>query len=226
MKKIKLSENVLEENDFAAKKARKYFTKQNIFVVNFMGSPGSGKTTLISGVIKLLKKKYSLGVIEGDVATSKDAEKIAKLKVPVVLLNTDQIGNACHLTSKMIRKAYKKLGKKVDILFIENIGNLVCPAEFDLGEHLRISMTSVTEGDDKISKYPPMFMNANAIVVNKFDLLKHFDFNLKEVKREIARLNPSAEVFYLSATAHGDLKKVAGYIEERSVQSDKITKYK
>jgi len=217
LKKIKLSANILEENDLAANKARKYFTKQNIFVINFMGSPGSGKTTLISGIIKLLKKKYSLGVIEGDVATAKDAEKIAKLKIPVALLNTDQIGNACHLTSKMIRKAYKKLGEKVNILFIENIGNLVCPAEFDLGEHLRISMTSITEGDDKISKYPPMFMKADVIVVNKFDLLRHFDFSVKGVKKDIARLNPKAKVFYLDATAGKDLDKFAAYLEERLI---------
>jgi len=215
MKKIKLSTAILDENEKEAERTRRYFSKRGIYCVNIMGAPGCGKTTLIRELIKAMRKKVRIAVIEGDVATGLDAEKIEKLGVPVALLNTDVIGNACHLTSKMIIKSFKKLNKKVDLLIIENIGNLVCPAEFDLGEHLRIAMTSISEGDDKVSKYPPMFMNAGAVIIAKTDLLPYFKYNLREVRREIKRLNPKAEIYEIAVLCKNSLKGLLTYLNSK-----------
>lgn len=193
MKKVILNLDILKEENIIAKKNRKYFSQNRIFVVNLMGSPGCGKTTLIEEIIKKIKDKLKIAVIEGDIATVKDARRISKLKIPVVQINTEKVGNACHLNAGMIRKAIESLkSKKIDILIIENIGNLVCPAEFDLGENLRIVMTSVTEGDDKVAKYPPMFANCDIVIISKIDLIKYSKYNLKQVEKDIRRINPKA----------------------------------
>lgn len=200
MKIIKLSSNILEENNLIAEENRKFFNKNNILAVNIMGTPGCGKTTLIEEIIKRLKYKLKIAVIEGDIATLKDARRIKELKVPVVQINTDKIGNACHLNSKMIKSALKSFNaKKIDLLIIENIGNLVCPAEFDLGENLKIVMTSISEGDDKIAKYPPMFANSDIIIINKLDIVPYFNYNFRTVEKDIKRINPKAKVFKISA---------------------------
>ena len=221
MIKIKLNMALLKENENEAEKLNNYFTKNGVFAINLMGSPGCGKTTLLEKVIKALKKEIKIAVIEGDVATGRDAVRIKKLGVPVSLLNTDMIGNACHLSSKMVKKAFSAFkNRKVELLIIENIGNLVCPAEFDLGEHIRLSMTSIAEGDDKISKYPPMFINCNAIIIGKTDLMDHFRYNMKQVDKDIKRLNPKAKIFKVDLTREKTLVPFLEYLKD-AVKTEK-----
>ena len=223
IKKIRLSADIFRDNDREAGKNRRLFKKAGVFVVNLMGSPGCGKTTLIENLAKNYKGKIRLAVIEGDIATGKDAQRIAKAGVPVSLLNTDQVGNACHLSSKMIRKAYEKIrNTKPEIIIIENIGNLICPADFDLGENLRVSMVSITEGDDKVSKYPPMFVNAEAVILSKIDIIKHFKYNLKFVRKEIKRLNPNAEIFEISLKNKHSLKFFSDFLINKRTTTNTI----
>ncbi|MFH1613278.1 MAG: hydrogenase nickel incorporation protein HypB [bacterium] len=221
MEKIILSKNILEVNEKDAKKNRKLFKDKNIFVINIMGSPGCGKTTILESLIKLMKKTFKIAVIEGDLSTDKDACRIKKIGIPVVQINTDNIGNACHLNSRMISLAFKSLKQSnIDILFIENIGNLVCPAEFDLGENLRISITSISEGDDKVSKYPPIFYNSDMVLITKTDLLPYFKYNIKQVEKNIEKINPKAKIFKTSVKNKKDIVNLIEAIK------DKIISYK
>lgn len=215
MKSIKLDIQILDENDSYAKKASDFFYKKGAYVINIMGGPGCGKTTLLSVAGKILKKKRTLAIIEGDVATDRDAQKLKRLKVPIALLNTDQIGNACHLSAKMIIKAFKTFKNTPDYVFVENIGNLVCPSEFKLGEHLRVAITSIPEGDDKVVKYPQMFINTDAVIISKIDMLKYFKYNIKRVIKELNFLNPHAAVFLISSNTGEGINTFVKYLEEK-----------
>ena len=198
MKKIKTIEvgaSIFEENDRIAKENQRIFRENGIFAVNIMGSPGSGKTSLLEKTISQLKGQFSSGVIEGDVKGSLDAERLAALDIPVVQINT---GGACHLDAFMVQKGIKELPlKDIDVLFVENVGNLVCPAEFEIGTVLNVVISSVPEGEDKPMKYPLMFQRANICILNKIDLLSYTDFNLEQFTKYLKDTS-SAQIIPLS----------------------------
>jgi len=195
--KIEVVENVLKYNKEQAEKNRELFHKNNILVINLLSSPGAGKTTLIIETIKRLIDMKNIGVIEGDISSTYDAEKIKKYIDDVVQINT---GGSCHLNATMVIQALAKMDlEKLDIIIIENVGNLICPVGFDLGEDYKIVMSSINEGDDKPVKYPPVFIKSNPVLLNKIDLLKISDFNLDFFTEEVKKLNPTGEIMMFSS---------------------------
>jgi hydrogenase nickel incorporation protein HypB len=194
---IKLEENILSKNNRLAERNRGFFKTKNIFTINLVSSPGAGKTTLLETTLKDLKITLPCAVIEGDQQTLRDAERIHATGVPVIQINT---GTGCHLNSDMIQKAVKELNLKNNtLLFIENVGNLVCPALFDLGEALKAVMISVPEGDDKPLKYPTMFSVSDVCIINKIDLLPYVDFDLEKCKTFALQINPNIQFIEISA---------------------------
>ncbi len=192
--KIKIVKNILDANDQMALENKKIFDEAGVVAINIMASPGAGKTSLILKTIDLVG--LPVAVVEGDIASTFDAEKVSAKKVPVVQINT---GGACHLDAAMIRKAVKKLSLKgARILFVENVGNLVCPAEFKLGESAKVVVASVPEGDDKPYKYPGMFSAATAVVLNKIDTLPVIDFDMRRFKKGVHAVNVGAPIFEVS----------------------------
>ncbi|MDD4802102.1 MAG: hydrogenase nickel incorporation protein HypB [Syntrophomonas sp.] len=201
---IKMESNLLGANEMLARQNRSLFEQKGVLVINLMSSPGSGKTTILERTIDVLDGQLKLGVIEGDLYTDQDAQRIDKKGVQVFQINTE---GACHLDAGMIGTAYKRLTTgNEDIIFIENVGNLVCPAEFDLGEELRVVVMSTTEGNDKPLKYPLIFHQAQAILLNKIDLLPYTDFSLDRFSDDLARLNPSALLFKVSGRTGEGIK--------------------
>jgi len=193
---IKVVRQIMEVNEYVAQENRRLFDQRGILVINLMSSPGAGKTTLLERTLDALKNEYTTAVIEGDIATQLDAERIHRHGVPVLQINTQ--GN-CHLDANMIRNALESLDLDgVRILFIENVGNLVCPAEFSLGEDMKVTILSVAEGDDKPEKYPVMFQQSKALVINKLDLLGFVDFEVGAARRRALALNPRITIFELS----------------------------
>jgi hydrogenase nickel incorporation protein HypB len=192
--KIKVVKNILDANDQMAIENKRLFDEAGIITINIMASPGAGKTSLILKTIDLIG--LPVAVVEGDIASTLDAEKVGAKNVPVVQINT---GGACHLDAAMIRKAIKNLTlKNARILFIENVGNLVCPASFELGERAKVVVASVPEGDDKPYKYPGMFSAATAVVLNKIDTLPVIDFDLKRFREGVLAVNAGAPIFEVS----------------------------
>jgi hydrogenase nickel incorporation protein HypB len=211
--KIVAAKKILKANDQLAEDNRRRLDAAGVFGVNIVGSPGCGKTTLLETLFAQFGEKVALAVIEGDIASSIDAERIDALGVPVVQINTD---GACHLDATMIQAATDNFDlPKLDMLMIENVGNLVCTAGFDLGEHLRIALLSVPEGDDKIAKYPAIFRGSDALVITKVDLLPHFDFDVDRLKADMKALAPEAPVFELSARVGTGMEEIAGWLGER-----------
>ena len=200
--KINVMTDILEANDRIATANGEVFNENRNLVLNLMSSPGAGKTSLLEKTGEALKGKLRLGVIAGDIETSRDAERLEKHKLPVVQLTT---GSACHLDANMVASALPHIDlKKIDVLVIENVGNLVCPAEFKLGEDYKIMMLSVTEGDEKPLKYPLMFRESSLLLINKIDLLKYTNFNLKEAKANARRVHPDLDIIDIScATGEG-----------------------
>ena len=193
---INIKEEILSENKELASQLRGRLDDEGIFLVNFMSSPGSGKTSLIVRTLGHLGDSYRIGVIEGDVDSAVDAERVAREGVPAVQIKT---GGSCHLTAAMVEKGLGALSLgSLDLLFLENIGNLICPVGSDTGSHLNVALLSVPEGDDKPLKYPRIFQTSDAFVVNKTDVLDYFDFDLDVFKRRVRRLNPEAPVFEVS----------------------------
>src|ERR1051326_6660053 len=175
---IKVLRNILEANDQIASRIREQLAAKHITAINLISSPGAGKTSLLEHTIPLLKNRYRIAVLEGDIATTRDVERIEKLGIPVVQLLT---GGACHLEAPLIQRGLGELDlDKLDLLFIENVGNIACPAEFDLGETVKVGVLSVTEGHDKPAKYPLLFHEIGALVLNKMDLLPHTDFDFEQ----------------------------------------------
>lgn len=193
---IKVLKNILGANDQIAESNRKLLVKNNIFAVNLMATPGAGKTSLIIETIKRLKEKSKIGVIEGDISSSVDAEAVGKEGVAVIQINT---GGSCHLDAIMVSNALGDMPlTNIELLLIENVGNLVCPAEFALGEHKKVLISSVPEGDDKPVKYPLMFNIADAVVLNKVDLLPYVKFDTQAFSRSIKAINQRAEIIPVS----------------------------
>lgn len=198
---IKVVRKVLDVNERMAQQNREYFTKQGIYVLNVMSSPGSGKTTLLEKTLARISPEFKSAVIVGDICTTNDAERLSKTGVPVVQVNTDEFGGDCHLAAHVIEKAAGQLDLNgIDLLFVENVGNLVCPAEFDIGENARVVVISVAEGEDKPLKYPLMFRVCDAAVLNKIDLLPYLDYDRDAVLKNIEKIHPGMPVFEISAT--------------------------
>ena len=197
---IKIQKRVLEANETQAQKNRQYFNDQNVFVMNMMSSPGSGKTQTLCKTLTKLMPALRVGVIVGDICTSNDADRLAVTGVKVTQINTDQFGGDCHLGASLILNSAQALDcRDLDLLIVENIGNLVCPAEFDIGEDVRVVVLSVTEGEDKPLKYPLMFRVADAAILNKIYLLPYLDFDAPLAVENMKTVHPQLPVFELSA---------------------------
>ncbi len=195
---IKVLKDILGANEQIAKRNRELLDRNKTFAVNIMSSPGAGKTSLILETIKRLKGKTKIGVIEGDVSSSVDAEAVSKEGVPVVQINT---GGECHLDANMMSSALSNMPlPDIRLLFIENVGNLICPAEFALGEHKKVLISSTPEGDDKPFKYPLMFHKVDALLLNKIDLLPYLKFNTEAFSRTVKGINSKVEIFPVSCT--------------------------
>jgi hydrogenase nickel incorporation protein HypB len=195
---IEVEQDILQHNNVLAARNRGYFEAKNIFAINLVSSPGSGKTSLLERTLKDLKNELSFSVIEGDQQTMNDANRIEALNVPVIQINT---GKGCHLESDMVYDAVKQLSPKDNsILMIENVGNLVCPSMFDLGEKNRVVIISTTEGEDKPLKYPDMFHTSDICVINKIDLLPYLNFDIEKLKSYALQVNPRLQFFEVSAT--------------------------
>jgi len=199
---IKVLKDILSANEQIAERNRQLLDSKGVFAVNLMSSPGAGKTSLILETVKRLKGKTRIGVIEGDVSSSLDAELIAKEGVPVVQINT---GGGCHLDANMASSALDKVPlKDIELLLIENVGNLICPAEFALGEHKKVLISSIPEGDDKPFKYPLMFHQADAVLINKIDLLPYLKFDTNAFSQTVKGMNERVEILQIScATGQG-----------------------
>lgn len=194
--KVKVVTRILEANERIAAENRKLFDDAGVYVINLMSAPGAGKTSLLESTIKQIKNRLNLAVIEGDIAGTQDAERISSLGIPVVQINT---GGACHLDANMINEVLGDMSlKEVDLLFIENVGNLVCPAEFNVGEDIKVMVLSITEGDDKPLKYPLMFQESSALILNKIDLLPHTNADLAKIKHDALSLNNNLKIFEVS----------------------------
>ncbi len=194
--KISVVKNILEANQRVAEENRQEFDRHGLMVINLMSSPGAGKTTLLEKTIYLLKDDYKIGVVEGDIQSTYDAERIGRTGAPVVQINT---GGACHLDSQMVQEALKNLEfQNLDLLFIENVGNLVCPAEFSLGENFKAMILSVAEGDDKPLKYPLMFRESSVLLINKIDLLPFCDCQPDLMEERALKINPRLAIFRVS----------------------------
>lgn len=200
LREVRVVGRVLAVNERMAEENRRRFAARGVFVVNVMSSPGSGKTSLLQKTLAALAPRVSAAVIVGDVATTHDAERLAVTGVPVVQVNTDAFGGDCHLAAHVIERAAEDLDLgAVDLLFVENVGNLVCPAEFDIGEDVRVVVLSVTEGEDKPVKYPAMFRTCHAALLNKIDLLPHLDYDKARALAYIRQVHPGMPVFETSA---------------------------
>ena len=209
--KVKVVTHILEANDRIAAENRKVFDKAGTYVINIMSAPGAGKTSLIERTIKELSGKIKTGVIEGDIEGSEDAQRIGSLGIPVVQINT---GGACHLDANMISEVIDDLPiKDLNLLIIENVGNLVCPAEFKVGENMKIMLLSIAEGDDKPLKYPLMFQESSTLVLNKIDLLPYTNANLEKIKRDSLSLNPKLKIFEVSCKTGEGISKWVEWLQ-------------
>jgi hydrogenase nickel incorporation protein HypB len=220
---INIGQHILTAHHEITAKNKELLRKHRILTINLMGSPGAGKTSVLEQLIKRLKPIVKMAVIEGDLYTNKDAERIEAQAIPVVQINTR---GACHLDGKMIDWALQQLPlAERELLIIENIGNLVCPAEFDLGEDMRISVLSVTEGEDKVAKYPLMFKGAAAVILNKVDLLPYTDFNTEQFYHDLRLLNPDVAVFEISCRLDTGMDKFVAWLQlqmiERTIKEEK-----
>ncbi|WP_434284529.1 hydrogenase nickel incorporation protein HypB [Clostridium botulinum] len=210
MKTIEINESVYKKNKSIAYHLRDKLHEKNIKMINLLGSPGSGKTTLLEAIIKNINNREKLAVIEGDLYTDKDAKRIEKLGIKTVQLNTK---GACHLEADAIVEAVNNLNiNKEEFIIIDNIGNLVCTAEFDLGEDMRIAVMYVTEGNDKPLKYPLMFQTTNVIALNKIDILPYTNFDLEQFYKDAKCLNPKVKIFEVSATRGDGINKICNLI--------------
>ncbi len=196
--KINVMQDVLQANDRIAGENRQLFNENHNLVLNLMSSPGAGKTSLLEKTAERLAGKLRLGVIVGDIETTRDADRISKFNIPAIQLTT---GTACHLDANMVASALPHLKlDSIDILVVENVGNLVCPAEFIVGEDFKIMILSVTEGDEKPLKYPLMFRESALMLINKIDLLQYTNFNLKEARANARKINPAIDIIEISCT--------------------------
>lgn len=213
---IEINRKILDANDGDAEENRQVFREKRVFVLNMMSAPGSGKTTLLVKTIQQLQPNIRCAVIVGDISTTNDADRLAATGVDVIQINTDTFGGDCHLSARRIAEAAYALPlDNVDLLIIENIGNLVCPAEFDIGEDARAVVISVTEGEDKPLKYPLMFRVCDVTIYNKTDLLPHLDYDMAQAVSNIGRIHPGMPVFPISARTCDGLDLWMEWLKEK-----------
>lgn len=211
--RIDMNEKILAKNDALAAKLRAKFAENNVFVINLLASPGSGKTSTILALIDELSDQFNIVVIEGDIASDVDSQTIKTAGGRAIQINT---GGACHLESAMILRAIELIDlDKTDLIIIENVGNLVCPTDFDIGENMKVMILSVPEGDDKPLKYPGVFQASRAVILNKIDTLSVFDFDTDAFKSHVEQLNPGCPVFEVSATKKQGIEKLSTWIKEQ-----------
>jgi hydrogenase nickel incorporation protein HypB len=210
-RRVDVQTPVLKKNAEYAKENRALFQGRGVTVVNIMSAPGAGKTTLLERVLPLLEPRFRCAVIEGDLQTELDADRIRAVGIPAEQINTTR----CHLDAKMIQDAMPRLGEPLDLLVIENIGNLVCPASYDLGEQLRVTLFSVVEGADKPKKYPKMFNQSHCVVLNKIDLIPYTNVSLQELENNVRDVSPEAEVIPLSCRTGEGLDAFVEWLSER-----------
>jgi len=220
MHEIGVGAGLLASNDAVARENRQAVNSHGIYVLNLMSAPGAGKTSLLERTADAMGQRYRMAVIEGDVQTREDADRIARHGIPVVQINT---GGACHLDARQVRDHLGDfdLGE-LDLLIIENVGNLVCPAEFDLGEHDKVMLLSVTEGHDKPQKYPVMFHAARALLLNKIDLLPHVDFDVELAERSSRALNLDLDILRISVRTGDGLQSWYQWLEQRIERTQRI----
>lgn len=210
---IDVKQPILQKNDSLAAELRKRFAENHVFVLDLLASPGSGKTSTILATIDALRDEFNIAVIEGDIASSVDAEKIKAQGIAAVQINT---GGACHLESAMVKRAIDILDlERLDLIILENVGNLVCPTDFDLGENAKVMILSVPEGDDKPLKYPGVFQVSEAIILNKVDTMPVFNFDKEAFESAVKQLNPTAPIFPMSATNGEGVQAWAEWLAER-----------
>jgi len=210
MSVITIERKVLEKNDTIAAQNRRRFADERLFVINVVSSPGAGKTSLLEQTIDRLKGRLRLSVVEGDVQTDLDAQRVARYGAPVVQIVTN---GGCHLEARLVQDALARLDlAQTDLLVIENVGNLVCPANYDLGEAMKVVLLSTTEGDDKPLKYPAMFRNASVLVVNKIDLLPYVPCDMDALMRNARQINPGLRVFQVSCTTGAGLDEWCSWL--------------
>ncbi len=208
-KTIDVISKILDKNDHEAVHNRAHFDAHDVLAINLMSSPGSGKTTLLEQLAE--RAPFRFGVIEGDLETDRDADRIRAKGIPAYQIQT---GSACHLDAFMVHKGLHEMPlEDIDVCFIENVGNLVCPASYDVGAHLNIVLVSVPEGDDKIQKYPVMFRRADLVLITKTDLLPHFDFEIEEAKKAAGKLKPGVDLLEVSTKDSESVKRVADWIK-------------
>ena len=216
MKKIEVIRNILEANETIANRNQQLLDRHKVFCINIMSAPGAGKTSFILQTIIMLKGKLNIGVIEGDVASTVDAEKVQSEAKAVVQINTRNMPESCSLMAAMIESALKSIPlDNLDLILIENVGNLICPSEFTLGEHKRVVISSLPEGEDKPIKYPLIFIDADAVIVNKMDLLPYVDFDIAAFRRSIEGLNPKAQIFQLSCKTGEGIEEWRSWVLEQ-----------
>lgn len=210
---VQVMEQVLAKNDAIAARLQALFQEKGIFVFNLLGSPGAGKTSLLEATLTELSKTYKVAVIEGDLYTDKDGARIQALGIPVIQINT--IGG-CHLDASMIEESLQQLDlDELDVIIIENVGNLVCPAEFLIGEQLKVTVLSITEGEDKPLKYPLIFKESKGIILNKIDLLPYVPFQKDKAVKDLRMINPSGAIFEVSCTTKEGIPQWMTWLTER-----------
>ena len=210
---IKVMHQIMAWNEDVSAQVKALLKEKKICLVNVMGSPGAGKTSVITALIERLRGKYRIGVIEGDIAGQIDAERIVAMGIPAVQIDTD---GACHIEAMSIQKMLSEFDlDNLDLIFVENIGNLVCPAEFNIGESFRLALLSVPEGDDKVVKYPLMFALTDALAINKFDLKEYFGFNDLRVEQDARGLNPKAALFRVSARSGAGFEELTAWMDAK-----------
>ena len=210
---IKVMHQIMEWNEDVSDAVKAELAEHRVCLVNVMGSPGAGKTSMIVELINRLRDRYRIGVIEGDIAGQVDADKIHAMGIPVVQLDTD---GACHIEAMSIQQLLKEFSlPDLDVVFVENIGNLVCPAEFNIGENFRVALLSVPEGDDKVVKYPLMFATTAALVLNKYDMRQYFEFDDAKVEADARGVNPNVNVFRVSSRTGDGLDELVEWISKK-----------
>ena len=217
---IKIMKNILDRNQNKANEVRTLLASKKIVMVNIISSPGAGKTTLLERTCEKLGAKFKLGVIEGDITTDRDAQRLVKYDIPIVVINTE---GGCHLDSNSISKVLDSFDlDNLDILFVENVGNLICPSQFDLGETFKLAIVSTTEGDDKPAKYPMLFRESRAVILNKIDLMPYTNFNYKSFRDDLTKINATVPLMEVSLTRGDGLDKWYEWITEQIISPDNL----
>lgn len=210
---IRIMKNILDRNQNKAEEVRSLLNAKKVMMVNIISSPGAGKTTLLERTCEAMAEKVRIGVIEGDVTTDRDAQRLKKYNIPIVAINTE---GGCHLDSHSISKAIEHFDlDALDLLFVENVGNLICPSQFDLGETFKLAVVSTTEGDDKPAKYPMLFSEARAVILNKTDLMPYTNFSLDSFMADMASINPRITVIKTSVTKGEGLQNWLGWLRQQ-----------